>query len=115
MRRALVKGMKLNFRWLGPLPISEALSDLVYEVTKLEVFNHEQVCGRLCLYRESEENSRVEDKLLKLATHSEAKYELMEHIHDRRGPYGFFLHEECTGLPNKRDWTDRHELGRTRV
>lgn len=107
VRRAQDKGHKLNFRWLGPRRITKAISELVYEVTKLDGTNPEDVhCARLRSYRTAEENAPVTSDLMELASRTEAKYELVEAIHDiGEDKDGLFLHVEWTGLPDKRDWT----------
>lgn len=68
VRRVQEKGHKLNFRWLGSRRVTKSGSEHVYEVTKLDGSNCEQVhCTRLRRYRASEENSPVDKELLELA------------------------------------------------
>lgn len=96
MRRAQDRGHKMNFRWLGPRRVTNAVSELVHDVAKLDGTNIEHVhCARLKLYRASSENNEVPEELLELAERTEEGYEIVECIQGiGEDPNGIFFHVE---------------------
>jgi len=107
VRRAQDRGHKLNFRWIGPRRITNVVSELVYDVTKLDGSGTERVhAARLKTYRARAENEYVSPTLLELAERTESRYEIVERIHDvGEDKDGMFLNVEWAGLPDRRDWT----------
>lgn len=63
------KGLKLRFRWIGPRRVVGPVSDLVYDVSKLDCTAIERIhSARMRLYRALDENTEVPQKLLELAS-----------------------------------------------
>ncbi len=101
------KGHKMQFRWIGPRRIVSTVSELVYDVAKLDGKDVERVhCARMRLYKARDENAPVAAALLKLADHTESRYELVESIKDiGEAEDGIHVQVEWAGLPDKCDWT----------
>lgn len=86
VRRAQNLEHKLKFRWFGSQRTTTVVSDLVYDVKKLNGTDFERVdCARLKLYCTSVEKAAVLLQLLELTEQTEYKYEVVERIFDHLG------------------------------
>lgn len=63
VRRAQDKGHKLSLRSMGPIRVTNVVSELVYDVTKLDGSTNERVReARLRFYRSGHENTVVPEQ-----------------------------------------------------
>ena len=114
VRRAGPCGHKLKFTWVGPRRITECKSEWVFEVEDLRGKGKETVhARRLCLYRADMDGKKLDERLLKAATHSEAVYQDARNlccIRERMGQLEILI--EWDGLPDSEDrtWEPLHKV-----
>lgn len=107
VRRAVKKGHKLKFLWIGPRRVTAAKSGLVFEVEYLLKGQRNVVhAQRLQLYRADMDGKEVEENLLRAAAHTEVVYQdarALRAIRERDGHIE--IQVEWEGLPDEVDLT----------
>lgn len=107
VRRAHDRGHKQEFRWTGPRVVVRVLSETVYEVKCLITEKKEIVhASRLLLYRSDLDGKPVSSRLMKQVEHLEARYEMIERLHNiDETNEGIFIQVQWLGQPDRTDWT----------
>ena len=105
VRRAVDRGHKLNYRWVGPRRVLSELSPLVFEVEDLVSVQTEHVhARRLIEYRADADYQTVDPPLVALAEHSTTTYQVAVGIRAIREVFGeITVQVEWDGLLDDED------------
>ena len=107
VRRARPEAHKLQFLWCGPRRVKDVKSEWVYEVENILTGKREVVhARRLNHYRADMDGTQLSPSLLKIAQHTEARYQTAEALRDINDYDGELkVHDEWQGLPDDVDMT----------